>query len=168
MLATASTGYFSQSPPLSRKVLMPLSADMPAPVKNTNFFMLIRWTKNFTSCVLSMNAFSSVGYLAQDAQLFYSRSNVVQHLWRNLLQALGRSFSVDGVDHHLLGLNGLYCVEPRPYNILTCVVHALPFILSLHKHGLYDASYAKLLQFFNNLIHIIRAIWPVDVRDVCV
>ena len=79
----------------------------------------------------------------------------IELLMGGLEEALGGRLAVDGVDHHLLGLNRLHRLQPRIHECVACIVNGNSPLLSLHKHGLDDHVPLESLQPFDDLIYVV-------------
>ena len=77
-------------------------------------------------------------------------------------QTLGGCLTVDGVDHHLLGGDGLDGFKPGSHIFLTRVIYAI----TPHKHRLDDKVSVKCLHPFDNLVDIIVAVGAVHLINI--
>ena len=75
-----------------------------------------------------------------------------------LEQTLGGRLAVDGVDHHLLGLDVLDGLQPGSNVCLARVVDALPVTFTAHKHRLDDQVAIECLHPLDDGVHIVSAV----------
>ena len=92
---------------------------------------------------------------ARNAELFYHEFDGVEHRGLSLLQSLCWSFTIYGVNHHLLRLYLLYGIEPGLDERLSSVVNRLSIESTLHKHSLDDNMTIEAFQVADHLIDII-------------
>ncbi len=91
---------------------------------------------------------------------------LVELLAGSLEQSLGRRFTVDGVDHHLLRSDVLDGLQPGSHIGLAGVVDRLACRYAAHKHGLDDDMSLEGLQTVDDEIHVVGAVGMVHLHDV--
>ena len=83
-----------------------------------------------------------------------------------LEETVGGRFAVDGVDHDLLGLDGVEGVEPGADETVAGVVDTFALVFAAHKHGLDDEMAVEGLHAVDNKADVVGTYWAVHLINL--